>query len=187
MSVELVTFRYLGSGSASLTGVGGNYTLSLWYRDGLGTWDSEQPGQGSTAWLSPTMRGILASLGFVAGHYSGPFVSCLLRLSRRSFLVFPGIVMNLVTILSVDLDSRGRGATLPAGQQKAHCGLSAGRGRGTHPMRGSGEAIALLNRVLLGLLLEGLTLYNLIHRAPPVTKWTVLPLMILFLNSFNEV
>ena len=38
----------------------------------------------------------------------------------------------------------------------------AGEGEPT-PMRGSGEAIALLNRVLLGLLLEGLTLYNLIH------------------------
>ena len=61
----------------------------------------------------------------------------------------------------------------------------AGEGEPT-PMRGSGEAIALLNRVLLGLLLEGLTLYNLIHRATPVTKWTVLPLMIRFLNSFNE-
>ena len=87
------------------------------------------------------------------------------------------------------LELKGRGARLPGGQRKLSLvSWLAGEGEGEPtPTRGSGEAIAPSNRALLGLLVgRADTLYNLIHRAPPVTKWTLLPLMILFLNISNE-
>lgn len=95
--------------------------------------------------------------------------------------------MNLVTILSVDLNSReGEPGSQGGSGRLSLVFWLAGEGEPTL-MRGSGEAIAPSNRALLGLLVgRADTLYNLIHRAPPVTKWTVLPLMILFLNTSNE-